>query len=82
MFFSQVVNFTEVYALPSKNIEQFLINREKTWPNWDLTKLKSSNINQDLIYPDWFEGDWIVKSEDLNNNINVIYITKIYVASW
>ncbi len=67
MFFSQAINFTEVHALPSKNIEQFLINREKIWPNWNLTKLKSSNINQDLIYPEWFEGDWIVKSEDLNN---------------
>ena len=67
MVFSQVINFTEVNALTIKNIEQFLINREKTWPNWNLTKLKSSNINQDLIYPDWFEGNWIVKSEDLNN---------------
>ena len=75
MFFSQVINFTEVHALPSKNIEQFLINREKTWPNWNLTKLKSSNINQDLIYPEWFEGNWIVKSEDLNNNLQepIIY---------
>ena len=75
MFFSQVINFTEVYALPVKNIEQFLINREKTWPNWNLTKLKSSNINQDLIYPEWFEGNWIVKSEDLNNNLQepIIY---------
>ena len=69
MFFSQVINFTEVYALNSKNVEQFLINREKTWPNWKLTKLKSSDINQDLIYPDWFEGNWIVKSEDSNNNL-------------
>ena len=75
LFFSQVINFTEVYALPVKNIEQFLINREKTWPNWNLTKLKSSNINQDLIYPEWFEGNWIVKSEDLNNNLQepIIY---------
>ena len=75
MFFSQVINFTEVHALPIKNIEQFLINREKTWPNWNLTKLKSSNINQDLIYPKWFEGNWIVESEDLNDNLQepIIY---------
>ena len=77
MFFSQVINFTEVYALPVKNIEQFLINREKTWPNWNLTKLKSSNINQDLIYPEWFEGNWIVKSEDLNNNLQEPIIYKV-----
>ena len=75
MVFSQVINFTEVHALSSRNIEQFLINREKIWPNWNLTKLKSSNINKDLIYPDWFEGNWIVKSEDLNNNLQepIIY---------
>ena len=77
MFFSQVINFTEVHALPSKNIEQFLINREKTWPNWNLTKLKSSNINLDLIYPDWFEGNWIVKSEDLNNKLEEPIIYKV-----
>jgi len=68
LLFSQVINFTEVHAITDKNIEQFLINREKIFPNWNLTKLKSSNINQDLIYPDWFEGNWIVTSEDLNNN--------------
>ena len=75
LVFSQVINFTEVHALSSRNIEQFLINREKIWPNWNLTKLKSSNINKDLIYPDWFEGNWIVKSEDLNNNLQepIIY---------
>ena len=77
MFFSQVINFTEVHALPIKNIEQFLINREKTWPTWNLTKLKSSNINQDLIYPEWFEGNWIVKSEDLNNNLQEPIIYKV-----
>ena len=77
LFFSQVINFTEVHALPSKNIEQFLINREKTWPNWNLTKLKASNINQDLIYPEWFEGNWIVKSEDLNNNLQEPIIYKV-----
>jgi len=77
LFFSQVVYFTEVDALTSKNIEQFLTNREKIWPNWNLTKLKSSNINQDLIYPDWFEGNWIIKSEDLNNNLQEPIIYKV-----
>ena len=77
LFFSQVINFTEAYALTNKNIEQFLINREKTWPNWNLTKLKLSNINYDLIYPEWFEGNWIVKSEDLNNNLQEPIIYKV-----
>jgi len=74
---SQVIYFTEANALTNKNIEQFLINREKIWPNWSLTKLKSSNINQDLTYPDWFEGNWIVKSEDLNNNLQEPIIYKV-----
>ncbi len=77
MLLSQLINFTEVHASTSTNIEQFLINREKTWPNWNLTKLKSSNINQDLIYPDWFEGNWIVISEDLNNNLQEPIIYKV-----
>tara|TARA_Y100001978_G_scaffold192894_1_gene198452 strand:+ start:160 stop:867 length:708 start_codon:yes stop_codon:yes gene_type:complete len=68
LVFVQVINFTEVYASSNKNIEQFLINREKIWPNWNLAKLQSSNLNQDLIYPEWFEGNWVVKSENLNNN--------------
>jgi len=80
LVFSQAINFTEVYALTNKNIEQFLINREKTWPNWNLAKLKSSNINQDLIYPDWFEGNWIVESEDLNDNSQepIVYKVNFY----
>ena len=64
----QLTNFTEAYAFTRSNIEQFLINREQNWPNWNLTNLKFSNINQDLIYPNWFEGDWIVESEDLFNS--------------
>ena len=77
LVFSQVIYFTVVNALSNENIEQFLINREESWPNWNLTKLKSSNINQDLIYPDWFEGNWIVKSEDLNNNLQEPIIYKV-----
>ena len=63
----QVINFASAHALTNQNIEQFLINREKAWPNWNLPNMISSNIQQDLIYPDWFEGNWIVKSEDLVN---------------
>ena len=65
MFFSQAFNYTEVQAVSNKNIEQFLINRESIWPNWNLPNFQASNINKDLIYPDWFEGNWIVRSEDV-----------------
>jgi len=67
LIFSQSINFTEVYALVNKNIEQFLVKREMIWPNWNLTKLQSSDIKKDLIYPAWFEGDWRVQSQDLND---------------
>ena len=77
LVFSQLVYCTEVHALNNKNIEDFLINREKIWPNWNLTKLQSSNINKDLVYPDWFEGNWIVKSEDLNNKNQKPIIYKV-----
>tara|TARA_B100000900_G_C20563112_1_gene709797 strand:- start:650 stop:1354 length:705 start_codon:yes stop_codon:yes gene_type:complete len=77
LLFSQVINFTESYAFSNKNIEQFLINREKIWPQWNLTKLNSSNITKDLIYPSWFEGNWIVESEDLVNSSNDIISYKV-----
>ncbi len=77
LLFSQVINFTESYAFSNKNIEQFLINREKIWPQWNLTKLNSSNITKDLIYPSWFEGNWIVQSEDLVNSSNDIISYKV-----
>ena len=77
LLFSQVINFTESYAFSNENIEEFLINREKIWPQWSLTKLNSSNISKDLIYPFWFEGNWIVESEDLVNSSKDIISYKV-----
>ena len=62
-----IINCTKVNALGDKDILQFLQRRESTWPSWSLTNLKNSNITKDLIYPSWFEGDWVVFSEDLND---------------
>tara|TARA_Y100001968_G_C19453506_1_gene770422 strand:+ start:11983 stop:12699 length:717 start_codon:yes stop_codon:yes gene_type:complete len=45
-------------------VKNFLAAREQIWPDWKLADLKHSNIQKDLIYPNWFEGDWIVYSED------------------
>ena len=42
-------------------------NREDLWPELYLPNLKFSNTDKDLIYPKWFQGDWLVISEDLIN---------------
>ena len=45
-----------------------LFNRQKEWPNWHLPSSYSKGLkNQDLFYPDWFEGLWEVESIDLND---------------
>ncbi len=64
----QIFYVSTAFGLIDPSIEEFLNNREKLWPDWRLTNLQSSNIKKDLIYPDWFEGDWLVKSEDLVNS--------------
>jgi len=59
---------TEAYSLEDLNVKQFLQNREEAWPNWTLPRLKASGTKKDLIYPSWFEGDWVVTSEDLGQS--------------
>jgi len=35
-----------------------------SWPDWSLPySLKRPALRDDLIYPDWFEGEWNVKSK-------------------
>ena len=62
-----IINSNKVNALIDEDVQQFLETRERSWPAWSLTKLKKSDIKKDLIYPSWFEGDWFVYSQDLNN---------------
>ncbi len=41
-----------------------LLERKSTWPDWRFPSfLKRPRLKDDLIYPDWFEGIWDVKSE-------------------
>ena len=56
-----------VWANNYEGVKDFLEFREKQWPEWNLSSLKYSDIKKDLVYPSWFEGNWIVKSENLNN---------------
>lgn len=43
-----------------------LEQRAMEWPDWSLpAPLPRPRAHQDLIYPSWFEGDWLVNSEAL-----------------
>tara|TARA_B100000902_G_scaffold387808_1_gene432480 strand:+ start:548 stop:1258 length:711 start_codon:yes stop_codon:yes gene_type:complete len=64
----QVLPINSVFALGDSNVREFLENREKLWPELYLPSLKFSNISKDLIYPTWFEGNWLVTSKDLIND--------------
>ena len=48
---------------------QQLETRLEAWPSWpDPAPLPRPRTNQDLVYPDWFEGLWEVESLDLLAN--------------
>jgi len=66
-----------VFASNNFQIKEFLDNREQTWPNWKLSNLQSSNIKKDLIYPNWFKGEWIVTSENLQNSLDIPLIYSV-----
>ena len=57
-----------VFAYKDITINNFLEVREKEWPEWVITSLKYSDLKKDLVYPSWFEGTWLVKSENLSNS--------------
>ena len=69
-----IINCNQVNAFVNEQVQQFLERREKKWPAWSLTNLKNSDIKTDLIYPSWFEGDWVVYSQDLNDPSKEIVI--------
>jgi len=45
-----------------------LENRENQWPELYLPNFKLSDTSKDLIYPKWFEGNWLVTSQDIIND--------------
>ena len=65
--FFNLIYVPYVHASINSEVREFLDYREQLWPNWNLSHLISSNIQNDLIYPSWFEGDWVVYSQDLND---------------
>ena len=65
------------FALVDSNVLEFLENRVNQWPEIYLPNLKLSDISKDLIYPEWFEGSWLVTSQDIINNSEEPVIYKV-----
>ena len=64
----QVVSVQPVAAESDRGVT-FLQQRFDSWPQWSLpAPLPRPRAQQDLIYPDWFAGDWQVTSEALDES--------------
>ena len=62
-----MLSINNAFALSDFNVREFLDNRENLWPELYLPNFQFSDTSKDLIYPNWFEGNWLVTSEDLTN---------------
>ena len=65
------------FALFNSNVQEFLENRVKQWPEIYLPNFKFSDTSKDLIYPKWFEGSWLVTSQDITNDSEEPVIYKV-----
>ncbi len=53
-------NILEINNFQSSKLSE----RKSTWPDWRFpSSIKRPGLEDDLIYPDWFEGVWDVNSE-------------------
>ncbi|WP_288262153.1 DUF6816 family protein [uncultured Prochlorococcus sp.] len=64
----QGIFLESAFALVDSNVREFLENRVTQWPEIYLPNFKLSDTSKDLIYPEWFEGNWLVTSEDMMND--------------
>ena len=72
------VSFLESsFALVDSNVREFLENRVNKWPEIYLPNFKFSDTSKDLIYPKWFEGSWLVSSQDISNDSEEPVIYKV-----
>ena len=65
------------FALVDSNVREFLENRVNKWPEIYLPNFKFSDTSKDLIYPKWFEGSWLVTSQDIINDSEEPVIYKV-----
>ena len=61
----QMLSLKNAFALSDLNVREFLDNRENLWPELYLPNFQLSDTSKDLIYPNWFEGNWLVTAQDL-----------------
>ena len=62
-----MLSINNAFALSDLNVREFLENRENLWPELYLPNSQLSDTSKDLIYPNWFEGNWLVTSQDLTS---------------
>jgi len=65
------------FALDDSNVREFLENRLNKWPEVYLPNFQLSDTSKDLIYPKWFEGSWLVTSQDIRNDSEEPVIYKV-----
>ena len=65
------------FALVDSNVLEFLENRVNQWPEIYLPNFKFSDTSRDLSYPKWFEGSWLVTSQDIINDSEEPVIYKV-----
>ncbi len=76
----QTLSTNNAFAFNDLNVREFLYNRENSWPELYLPNFQLSDTSKDLIYPSWFEGDWLVTSQDLTNESKapIVYQVNFY----
>ena len=62
-----MLSIKNAFALSDLNVREFLDNRENLWPELYLPNFQFSDTSKDLVYPNWFEGNWLVTAQDLTN---------------
>ncbi len=73
----QVIFIESSFAVVDSNLREFLENRVNQWPELYLPNFKLSDTSKDLIYPKWFEGNWLVTSQDIINDSEEPVIYKV-----
>ena len=75
-----MLSIKNAFALSDFNVREFLDNRENSWPELYLPNFQLSDTEKDLIYPNWFEGNWLVTSKDLIHEAEkpVLYEVNFY----
>jgi len=73
----QVLVLNASFALNVYTVQDFLDDRVNSWPELYLPNFKFSNTSKDLIYPNWFEGNWLVTSQDLDDPSQAPVVYKV-----